>query len=648
MFRPRTESEIFFKRARRRVFFFTLLVSAGFLLVILRLWHLQVAQYATLSYRAENNRIREVTLDGLRGRIFDRNGRLLVDSRPSFQLALIPEDVDDTQDVLSFLGREINLDVEQALARIETSKPFQPVVLKRDISRKSVAFVEENRIDAPGVYLKVKPIRNYVHGDMASHFFGYLGAITRRQLEKAPPRAYSRDDFIGQYGIEKIFESSLRGTKGFKRVEVDAAGRELSQLGVIPPRSGADLRITLDFDAQAAAEAAFEGKMGAAVAIDPDTGDMLAFVSKPSFDPNAFASGIGPEKWSKLITSRFHPLQNRAIQGQYPPGSTFKIVVAAAALEEGIIDRKSRYFCPGHFRLGRRVYRCWKEGGHGWMNAHDALVQSCDVFFYNVGLKLGIDTIAKYARMFGFGHRTGIDLLGEKSGLIPTRRWKEKARGEPWILGETVSCSIGQGYVLATPVQQARMIAAVANGGRLITPRIALRTKGGDAAQGNVDRAGVSPETLGLIRRALLGVVYEQGGTAWRIKKGAYVYAGKTGTSQVVRMKHDEEKKELEEIKLKFRDHGWFVAFAPYDDPKIAVAVIAEHAGHGGEAAAPIARAIMDAYLSKIGAEKKDGYPVAMKKLRRGPVPPGEEAAKRPGDPGRERAENEAERGHDG
>lgn len=648
MLRPRSESEIFFKRARRRIFFFTLVVSAGFALIVLRLWHLQVAQYATLSDRAENNRIREVTLDGLRGRIFDRGGELLVDNRPSFQLALIPEDVDDPRKVLSVLSREIGLDVESALEKIETARPFQPVILKHDISRKSVAFVEESRIDTPGVYLKVKPIRNYVHGGMAASFLGYLGAITKRQLEEAPPGVYSRDDFIGQYGVEKIFESSLRGTKGLKRVEVDAAGRELSQLGVMPPASGSDLRLTLDFDTQAAAEAAFEGKMGAAVAMDPENGDILAFVSKPSFDPNAFASGISPEEWKRLIGGQFHPLQNRAIQGQYPPGSTFKIVVAAAALEEGIIDRDSKHFCPGHFRLGRRVYRCWKEGGHGWMNVSDALVQSCDIFFYNVGLELGIDTIARYAREFGFGRRTGIGLTGESPGLIPTKRWKNKARGEPWIIGETVSCSIGQGYVLATPIQQARMIAAIANGGRLVTPRIALGAPDADGDGENAATVGVSQETIGLIRRALLGVVYEQGGTAWRIKDGAYEYAGKTGTSQVVRMKHGEEKKELEEIDLKFRDHGWFVAFAPYSDPKIAVAVIAEHAGHGGETAAPIARAIMDAYLSKIGAKKKDGGPVAAKKPGRGPEPEGKETAKRPGDPGRKRAENGGARGHDG
>lgn len=612
MFRPRSESELFFKRVKRKIFIFTVLVTIGSATIALRLWHLQIAQYAVMADRAENNRIREITLDGLRGRIFDRNGHLLVDSRPSFQLSLIPEDVEAPKAALAYLNQKIELDIDGSLEKIKSSRPFRAVTLKNDISRKEVAFAEESRIDTPGVFLRIKPIRNYIYGELGAHFLGYLGAITAEQLADAPPLVYSRDDFIGQYGVEKVFEKTLRGEKGLKMVEVDAAGRELSQIGMVEPNSGSDLWLTLDFDAQRAAEKAFEEKMGAAVAIDPNNGDVLAFVSKPSFDPNRFAYGISAAEWKKLVEDEFHPLQNRVIQGQYPPGSTYKIVVAAAALEEGIITPETKYFCPGHFKLGRRTYRCWKRGGHGWVDAHSALVQSCDVFFYNVGLKLGINTIAKYAKKFGLGSKTGVNLGVERAGLIPTTEWKVRARGEPWILGETVSCSIGQGYVLTTPIQQARMIAYVANSGNLLTPRVALGRPHEKAIGGERDEAApsISRETLALIRRALLGVVYEDHGTAWRLKKGPFTYAGKTGTSQVIRIKHDEDLDE-EEIKLRHRDHAWFVAFAPYDDPKIAVAVIAEHAGHGGEAAAPIAQEIIDAYLKKLELEKT-AEPIAM------------------------------------
>lgn len=614
MLRPRTEWEEFLEKRKSKSIIFMALVSLGFALLVLRLAQLQIMEHTALSHRADSNRIREVTLDGRRGKIFDRRGVPLVDSRPSFQLSLIPEDVENPRAALEFLSGRIEFDLDSTLEKVRKSRSFEPVVIKRDIQREEVAFAEENRLDLPGVFLQIKAIRNYIHGNFASHLFGYLGAITPEQYEKEGPAVYSRDDFVGKSGIEKVFEKSLRGEKGLKRVEVDAAGRELAQLGAIPPKSGQDITLALDYEAQTAAERAFEDKMGAAIALDPNTGDVLAFVSKPSYDPNVFARGISFAKWNELREGAFHPLQNRAIQGMYPPGSTFKIVVAAAGLEEGIVSEETTIFCPGHFTLGRRTYRCWKKVGHGHMTVHDALVQSCDVFFYNVGLKLGINKIAAYAKRFGLGRPTGIDMLNEKPGLIPTTKWKEKNRNEPWIMGETVSCSIGQGYVLATPLQQAGMIAAVANGGTLVKPKILLdgaRPPSGEAvADTSENSVSVAPETLDIIRRALRGVVAEPHGTAWRLKKGPYSYAGKTGTSQVIRMKHDDPE-DMEDIEIRFRDHAWFVAYAPSDNPKIAVAVIAEHAGHGGDAAAPIAKKIMDAYLDKIGAPRLDGVGAA-------------------------------------
>ncbi len=594
MYVPNFKSDIFFEGLKKKILIFTLLVTAGFAILTVRLWHLTIMQHSTLQSRAENNRVRELVLDGLRGKILERNGIALVDNRPSFQLSMIPEDMSDPEKTLTILSGVIDIDVQATLKELKHANPFRPITLKRDIGRKEVAFVEERRIDLPGIFLEVKPIRRYINGELGAHMLGYLGAITPGQLGKTSRAIYSRDDFLGQYGIEKIFEKTLRGGKGMKLMEVDAAGRELRKIGRVAAPSGHDLQLTIDYNAQKAAEEAFIGKMGAAVAIDPNNGDVLAFVSKPSFDPNTLSFGINHEEWKNLVTNEFHPLQNRAIQGQYPPGSTFKIVVAAAALSEGVITPETTIFCPGSFTLGRRTYRCWKKYGHGAMNVHTALVQSCDVFFYNVGLTLGINTIAKYAKMFGLGTPTGIVLKGEKPGLVPTTKWKEKNRKEPWIIGETVSCSIGQGYMLATPIQMAGMIAVVANGGKIVRPRIIKRDD--NEVEEQKGTSPISKETFDILRRALKGVVYEPHGTAWRLKQGPNQYAGKTGTAQVIQMKQNEEW-DQEKVKLIHRDHALFVSYAPADNPRIAVAVVAEHSGHGGEMAAPVAQAIIDAYL---------------------------------------------------
>ncbi|VAX18421.1 Peptidoglycan D,D-transpeptidase MrdA [hydrothermal vent metagenome] len=609
MYTTRSDWEEFLEHRKSKSAIFALLVILGFTVIVIRLWHLQIIQHSALSDRAENNRIRQVTLDGRRGKILDRNGDALVDSRPSFQLSVIPEDLENPKKTLELLNKRVEFDMDEKLKEIKKARSFESVVIKRDITREQVAFAEERRLDLPGVHLEIKAIRNYIHNDIASHLLGYLSIITPKQLAKDTESVYSRNDFVGQYGIEKKYEKELRGRKGLKRIEVDATGRQLKLLGQEPSKSGEDLRITIDFKTQAAAEKAFEGKMGAAMAIDPDTGEILAYVSKPSFDPNTFALGITSKDWKSLIKDKFHPLQNRLSQGQYPPGSTFKIVVAAAALEEGIINESSTFYCPGHFRLGRRTYRCWKRGGHGSMTVRDALIQSCDVFFYNAGLKLGINKIARYANIFGLGRYPKINLGPEKKGLIPTTQWKKKYRKEPWIKGETVSCSIGQGFVLTTPAQQARMIAAVANGGTLAPLRIIPGRKNKNESDSGREPMNISPDTIRIIREALRGVVAAPHGTAWRLRNGSYSYAGKTGTSQVIQMKKDNpvENKDME---LRFRDHAWFVSFAPYDAPKIAVAVIVEHGGHGGEAAAPIAQRIMDAYLDgieKTGVEKRIG-----------------------------------------
>ncbi len=612
MLRSKSEWEDFLDNRKTKVLVFTALVSIGFALIIFRLWHLQIVQYATLSNRADSNRIRQLTVDGRRGKIFDSGNIALVDSRPSFLVSIIPEDVDDPEKTLKLLRERIEFDIDEVLAKMKVSSAFKPVMIQRDVPRSDIAFIEERRMELPGVLIETRAIRNYIFGKLGAHLIGYLGAISPEEYAKAPKSVYAKDDYVGKNGIEKMFEEVIRGQKGLKRIEVDAAGRQLSQLGLINPRSGSDLHLTIDYDTQAAAERGMEGKMGSAVAIDPQTGALLAFVNRPTFDPNKFAYGISKENWRSLMDDDFHPLQNRATQGQYPPGSTFKIVVAAAALEERIINKNTVINCPGHFYFGGRPYRCWKRSGHGLMDIKQALIQSCDVYFYTIGDRLGIDKIAKYAKMFGLGAAPDLKLGKERAGIVPTQEWKKRVIGERWWPGETLSCSIGQGFVLTTPLQQARMIAAIANKGKLVWPQLVRRIDHPDEAS-FLEKIKANPpieipikkRNLAIISEALKGVVSAKRGTAWRLKNGKYQYAGKTGTSQVIKLGQKVEK-DIEKIKLKYRDHGWFVGFAPYDNPRIAVAVLAEHGGHGGEAAAPVAQMIMDAYLTKIGIPPRE------------------------------------------
>jgi penicillin-binding protein 2 len=591
--KQRSDSQRYFERLKRRLAIFGIGAVIGFSVISLRLWQLQVAQYETLKNRSENNRIRQVALDGLRGSITDRNGKLLVDNRPSFELSIIPKNVPDLDATFLVLSEKVPIDIPEAREVIKQSRSFDRVVIKRDITREEVAFVQERRYRLPGVFLDIRPIRRYLYHDSAAHLIGYLGAITPDELEAAQPSVYSRTDFTGRFGVEKAFEPILRGGKGFKIVEVDATGREMAELDNYPAKQGGRLPLALDIETQKAAEHAMGDRKGAIIALDPATGEILAFVSSPSFDPNRFAFGVTQERWGELVNDERHPLQNRVTQGLYPPASTFKLVVAAAALEVGIIDPHTTVHCPGYFRYGDHTYRCWNRGGHGSVNVTDALVQSCDVFFYSVGEKLGVDKIAEYAHQFGLGVEPGLAVGPERSGLIPTIEWKKRVRKEDWYPGETISCAIGQGYTLTTPMQLARMTAFIANGGQLVTPT-AIHG-GGHLADSYKSETTISPATLKLVQQAMRGVVHSSRGTGRRVNgnKG-YEYGGKTGTAQVVVLR---EYAKNETIPEEFRDHALFVGYAPFDNPKIAVAVVIEHAGGGGANAAPVAGIVIDAYL---------------------------------------------------
>ena len=605
MFRYGTETN---DAIKKKIRVFAILVIFVFICLSMRIWYLQILKWQYLTGLSENNRVRMVSLPAYRGTIKDRNGETLVSIRPSFNLYITPEDAGDSGSSLDLLAKKIKFKRGKLKKSIGREKSFKDILIKADISREEVAFIEENNMRLPGIKIKAEPLRNYVYKDLMSHTLGYLGEISKSKLKNTNNLFYSQGDFVGKNGLENIFESTLRGKKGHKEVEVDVSGRELKTIRRLPSESGNNLILTLDVKVQAELEKAMTSTPekivnGSAVVIKVQTGEILAIASKPTFDPNEFAEGITSGSWRKLINDEMHPLQNRSIHSQYPPGSTYKIAVAYAALEEGVIDPETTIYCPGHFKLGRGRYRCWKKSGHGAVNLHDALVQSCDVYFYTLGHRMGIDTLARYAKKFGFGTPAGIGLSREKSGLVPSTQWKLKNRKKAWLLGETISASIGQGYNLVTPLQQANMMAAVANGGMLLKPYIVKRIEepGGTTIKeffpeirGQI--AG-SSENLEVIRKALRDVVNGERGTGKRSRLKNIIVSGKTGTVQVVRMKSNEELEKEDEVPYKYRDHAWFVAFAPYEKPEIAVAVLVEHGGHGGTTAAPIAKKVFKKYF---------------------------------------------------
>ena len=605
MFRYGTETN---DAIKKKIRVFAILVIFVFICLSMRIWYLQILKWQYLTGLSENNRVRMVSLPAYRGTIKDRNGETLVSIRPSFNLYITPEDAGDSGSSLDLLAKKIKFKRGKLKKSIGREKSFKDILIKADISREEVAFIEENNMRLPGIKIKAEPLRNYVYKDLMSHTLGYLGEISKSKLKNTNNLFYSQGDFVGKNGLENIFESTLRGKKGHKEVEVDVSGRELKTIRRLPSESGNNLILTLDVKVQAELEKAMTSTPekivnGSAVVIKVQTGEILAIASKPTFDPNEFAEGITSGSWRKLINDEMHPLQNRSIHSQYPPGSTYKIAVAYAALEEGVIDPETTIYCPGHFKLGRGRYRCWKKSGHGAVNLHDALVQSCDVYFYTLGHRMGIDTLARYAKKFGFGTPAGIGLSREKSGLVPSTQWKLKNRKKAWLLGETISASIGQGYNLVTPLQQANMMAAVANGGMLLKPYIVKRIEepGGTTIKeffpeirGKI--AG-SSENLEVIRKALRDVVNGVRGTGKRSRLKNIIVSGKTGTVQVVRMKSNEELEKEDEVPYKYRDHAWFVAFAPYEKPEIAVAVLVEHGGHGGTTAAPIAKKVFKKYF---------------------------------------------------
>lgn len=594
-------------------------LKAGALFVVLlatvllaRGYYLQVAQHDYYIQRAESNRISLVPTAPNRGLILDRKDRILAENYSAYTLEIARAQTPDLEATLAEAGRLIEITPGQ-LRRFRRllgeSHEFETVPLKSKLTDEEVAILAANRYRLPGVEVKARLFRNYQAGPGMAHVVGFIGRINDRDLktlrESGRERNYKGSVHIGKTGLEQSYEALLHGRTGFDQMETDASGRAVRMLSRIPPVPGKDLRLYLDLDLQAVAEHAFGDYLGGLVALDPQTGGVLAMVSKPGFDPNLFVDGIDPEAWKALNESAERPMVNRVLRGIYPPGSTIKPLMALAGLELGVRRPNDSIVDPGYFMLpnSRHQYRDWKRGGHGVVDLRKSIAQSCDTYYYRLAVDMGIDRMHDYLAQFGFGEKSGIDLEGESSGLLPSRDWKQRRWKKPWYAGETVIAGIGQGYHLTTPLQLATATAMLANGGKRIEPRLveAIRDPFSHAWQPLSPtvrgRVKIDPANLAVVRQGMLDVM-RPGGTASAAAAGAaYAIAGKTGTAQVVGIKQGARYDESR-LARHHRDHALFIAYAPADNPKIAIAVLVENGGHGGGTAAPIARAVMDYYLT--------------------------------------------------
>jgi penicillin-binding protein 2 len=596
--------------ARQRLSIASGVVLVMFIGLFFRVWFLQVYEYQRFETLSNDNRIRLQSIAPARGEILDRNGRLLAENKLIYLVEILPSQVDDMGALLNQIARLIHLDeisVERFMAQVKSRPSFEPQTLKLALNESEVAryAVHQHKLD--GASLKVQVVRDYPYGEETAHVVGYVGRISQDDLAVIDREAYRGIRYIGRLGIEEMYEEHLRGQIGYEQVETSAHGRSVRVLERQGPINGEDLILGLDIELQIAAREALGDYRGSIVALDPASGDVLAFVSNPVYDPNLFVNGISQEKYGKLRDNLDRPLLNRALNGRYAPGSTIKGLVGLAALERGFSPAHTE-ICPGWYSLpgSSHRYRCWRHDGHGEVNLNTAIAQSCDVYFYSVANQLGIDYLHDFLTEFGLGRRTGIDLQNEPTGLVPSKEWKERARGEIWHPGETVITGIGQGFMLATPIQLAVMAATLANNGTRMAPRLVTAVRGVGyetfkelpiliKQQVNVS----NPNAMVLISEAMQEVMHGERGTARAVGADAmYRMAGKSGTSQVIGIAQN-EKYDADKIAERLRDHAIFVAYAPVENPKIALVVIVENGGSGSGTAAPIARALMDQYLLK-------------------------------------------------
>lgn len=613
-----------------------------FLTLFIRLWFLQIIKGSEFKRFSEQNQIKEDKIPAPRGMLMDRNGEILVDSLPDFSVNLTPQYITNLDKIAEDLSKVLNLKKDDIMEKVRFSRRqngvFKPVRIKENITRDEVARIERMKIDAPGLAVEMGIKRNYLLGENGAQLLGYTGEISKEELPilNAGHSGDSRlkaGDIIGKSGLEKRWDTDIRGVDGSRSVVVDARGREIQALGgkdqilgSYPEMTdyfpGRNMTLTIDKDLQQIAYDAMKKykRVGSVVAMNPQSGEILAMMNAPSFDPNNFSVGIAPDIWSDLVNDPNKPLRNKVVQDYFPPGSTFKAIVAIAAIEEKIITPYTTFFCPGYFKFGKRLSHCWKPYGHGSVNVYGALEKSCDVFFYHLGLLLGVDRIAKYARKLGLGVRTGITLDNERAGLIPDSEWKKRTLGEEWQPGENLSVTIGQGFVALTPLQLLNAYAAIGTNGLLYTPYVVSKIEDAD---GKMKReflpklirdaqkkdfpgdVSISPETFEIVKRGLGEVFSGDHGTAHAFKIPGIQIGGKTGTAQLYQLSAETVYASCEKREFKQRHNGWLVAFAPLANPRIAIVVHAEHSCHG-TAAGPILHDLMLAYFKKYAPDLLD------------------------------------------
>jgi penicillin-binding protein 2 len=571
-----------------------------------RMYYLQVVEADKYAVLADENRINIRLLPPPRGRILDRNGVPMAVNQQNYRVVVVSEQTDDLDDTLDALTSIIPIndrDRARIIREAKRHRSFVPVTVRENLNWQDVSRIEINTPDLPGVMIDVGQSRNYPLVGLGAHLLGYVSAVSETDLQNSTDPLLELPGFrIGKAGVERIYDLALRGKGGTSQVEVNAVGRTIRELKRDEGEPGLDLHLAIDLDLQQFAAQRLGEESASVVLVDIHTGDVLVMASTPSFDPNAFNRGLTADEWKDLITNPRAPLTNKAIAGQYPPGSTFKIMTALAALESGSITADQRVFCPGQMSLGNVTFHCWKKGGHGALDLIGGIKNSCDVYFYEIARRTGFERIAEMARKFGLGGATGLDLPGERPGAIPDKAWKRAVLGQPWHPGETLINAIGQGYVLATPLQLAVMTARIANGGYAVTPHLARDivedTRALPRPAPNWPELGVSRQSLALVRRGMYAVCNEPGGTSFsaRIKDESMAMSGKTGSAQVKHItarERDAGLKKQEEIPWKDRDHALFIAYAPESEPRYACCVVVEHGAHGGSAAAPVARDIL-------------------------------------------------------
>ncbi len=601
------EGQLFTSRAITALAVIILVLLA----IIARMVFLQILSHEHYTTLSQNNRVSIQPVAPTRGLILDRNGVVLAQNLPTYTLEIIAERVKDMDQTITELSQIISIsdsDIKRFHKQLKHKRRFQPVPLRLRLNEEEVARLAVNRHRFPGIDIAARLMRDYPQTNLAVHSVGYVSRINEKELSQIDPSNYAATNHIGKLGIEKAYEQQLHGTVGFQKVETNVLGRTLRVLERTPPVPGQNITLTLDAELQQTAKQALKGSTGAVVAIDPNNGEILVMASTGDYDPNLFVNGIDHKSYDKLRTSRAKPLFNRALKGQYPPGSTVKPFVGLAGLEDGTITTKSSLFCRGWHTIkgDERKYRDWKKEGHGHTDLKKSITESCDVFYYDLAQTMGIDRINEFLSPFGFGQKTGIDIAGEASGILPSTEWKRRVRGKPWYLGETLIAGIGQGYTLTTPLQLAKATAILGNRGHTVQPHLLkqIALPNSEYLQYQPDNASTTIEqnktsNWDEVIKSMENVIYGRHGTARRLNlRQPYRIAGKTGTAQVFGIKQDEEYVE-EDIGKHLRDHALFVAFAPSDKPQIAIAVIVENGGHGGSVAAPIAGAVIDQYLGR-------------------------------------------------